>query len=178
MTYKIRNLTPHEISFPDGKSIPPESGPAPRLPEACVQLDAELDAPVPLVEKTWGDAANLPEPEDGVLLVVSALIANAHPERSDLVTPQTERRDGKIICTALVRSATPKARLDAAFKEGRKSALPPDGNGILCRWKSDDGHELWFVAANTDNARERIVGLGGGILTFLTPESECLIETF
>jgi len=176
MTYKVRNLTPHSIDFPDGTSLPPESGPAPRLPEACVQLGVELDAPVPMVEKTWGDAANLPEPEDGVLLVVSALIANAHPERSDLVTPQTERRDGKIICTALVRSATPKARLNAAFKEGRKSALPPDG--ILCRWVSDNGDEVLFVAANTDNARERIVGFGGGILTYLTPEEECLIETF
>ena len=175
MTYKVRNLTPHSIDFPDGTSLPPESGPAPRLPETCVQLDVELDVPVPLIEKTWGVTTDLPKPEEGVLLVVSALIANAHPERSDLVTPQTERRDGKIVCTALVRSATPKARLNAAFKEGRKSALPPDG--ILCRWVSD-GSEMWFVAANTDNALERIVGLGGGILTFLTPESECLIETF
>ena len=65
-----------------------------------------------------------------------------------------------------------------AFIEGRGSALPPDGNGILCRWKSDDGREVWFVAATTDNALERIVGYGGGILTYLTPESECLIETF
>ena len=63
-----------------------------------------------------------------------------------------------------------------AFIEGRKSALPPDG--ILCRWVSDNGHEQWFVAANTYNARERIVGWGGGILTYLTPEEECLIETF
>jgi len=63
-----------------------------------------------------------------------------------------------------------------AYIEGRKSALPTDG--ILCRWKSDNGSETWFVAANTDNALERIVGWGGGILTYLTAEEECLIETF
>jgi hypothetical protein len=46
-----------------------------------------------------GNPQGLPEPEDGVVLVVSALVAEAAPEREDLAYPGEAIRDsdGKIV---------------------------------------------------------------------------------
>ena len=56
--------------------------------------------------KKWGKG-NLPDAVDDTNLIVSAIVANAFPERTDLLCPETKRfTDGSIRCTALVRVQT------------------------------------------------------------------------
>lgn len=113
------NLTPHEITIiADGKSFDlPVDGPAPRLaverePLGTIPMDYEgfsgllnretdCMADVQVCKTTMGDPVGLPEPQDGVLLIVSALVAE-HPSlawRKDLAFPGEAIRDpeGKIV---------------------------------------------------------------------------------
>lgn len=90
----IINLTPHEVSLP--------TGPVGRV---SVELaDAGHHDGVPLVRGTYGRVADLPEPSDGLMYVVSAMVRAACPHRDDLASPALLVRDeaGRIIgCEAL-----------------------------------------------------------------------------
>lgn len=99
----VINMTPHAITYVGGE-IPP-SGRVVRLREERTVI-TEIPGLPPLVEKSWlPEESPLPEPEEGTLYIVSALVANAFPDRRDLVCPETVRTaDGKIICTAFVRA--------------------------------------------------------------------------
>lgn len=95
---KIRNLTPHAVTLQgvDGKSITlPPDGPAPRLsvtrtPLQSVTVDG---VELPVCRPTLGQTVGLPDPEAGVILLVSALVAEANPHRSDLASPGELIRD-------------------------------------------------------------------------------------
>lgn len=145
----FRNLTPHNITLKDGTQIPSEG--AVRLSETRTvkesfvivqnrghneyiteewQLDdcnPDFIKPFPpIVEKEWG-GTDLPEEQDGTYLIVSALVANAFPERKDLVCPETARNESGVYCSAFVRAkkAKPKndgevSRREAARKEGEQ----------------------------------------------------------
>lgn len=96
----IINLTPHPITLPD-RIIPP-SGQIARV--AVTQSDAGQHGGIPLVRGTYGQVQDLPEPSPGVLLVVSAMVRSACPDRSDLASPARMVRDatGAIVgCDAL-----------------------------------------------------------------------------
>lgn len=115
---KFLNLTPHPITIIDGnyEITLPVDGPAPRLAVDRVELgtivadhypvsrmgDAELGAfQCAIVRSTMGEPIGLPEPQDGVVLVVSALVAE-HPSlshRTDLAYPGEAVRDdeGRIV---------------------------------------------------------------------------------
>lgn len=95
--YHIRNLTPHAINIvgEDGEMkqiIAPEEKPA-RLKVGTVRCGFALG--VPLSKSTFGEPENLPEPQEGVLLIVSQLIKGAFPDREDLVVPAEMVRDNK-----------------------------------------------------------------------------------
>ncbi len=122
---KFLNLTPHALTILSGDVTThiPCSGPAPRLGvdreplgELMDTSDGHFDGgthfydedgmpwpcPVfPIVRSTMGEPTGLPEPQEGVILIVSALVAE-HPSvshRPDLAYPGEAIRDdsGKII---------------------------------------------------------------------------------
>jgi hypothetical protein len=111
----IRNLTPHPIRVLREQDdsvlleIPSEG-------VARVAVDAEpaghavqgkvRKVLVPLHEVRYGAPEGLPEPAPGVLLVVSAVVRAACPDRRDLVSPHDLVRDeaGRVIgCRGLAR---------------------------------------------------------------------------
>ncbi|MEU7978285.1 hypothetical protein AB0B63_07105 [Micromonospora sp. NPDC049081] len=98
----LLNLTPHPVTI-CGVTIAP-SGVIPRLPEQTTQVDTLTfgGATIPVVETTFGQSAELPDPAPGTYLIVPARIALAHPDRSDLLMPGAALRDdtGRIVGTA------------------------------------------------------------------------------
>lgn len=113
------NLTPHPVTIFDGDRVivtqPPDGTMA-----RCTETRAELGTlviygnKVPLREVAFGDVEGLPEPADGVVVVVSRAAAEAaaarYPERDDIVYPDGQVRDeqGRIIgCTGLARVPRP-----------------------------------------------------------------------
>lgn len=76
------NLTPHEITLNDGRSFPP-SGAIARVSTSYTQFDEDGVATA-----DFGDVSGLPEPEEGVIYIVSALVAQA-AKRRDVVSPAT-----------------------------------------------------------------------------------------
>lgn len=104
---QIVNKTPHalNVSLADGsvRTIQPTL-PAPRVSTKRIALDPVDGIPVDAVE--YGAVVDLPDAVDGVVLVVSALVASACKGRSDLliVGEAVRDADGKIIgCKGLSR---------------------------------------------------------------------------
>ena len=109
------NLTPHSIT------IITESGTATVLPSGQVARVAATfsrpespasnvvfhgEALVPLFRRTFGSVEGLPAPVVGVVLIVSALVAQANP-RTDVVSPGELVRDANgqpVGCRGLVVS--------------------------------------------------------------------------
>lgn len=91
---ELKNFTPHPLALhgPEGIMNLPVSGSAPRLDVARVSLGTL--AGLPLVRSAMGNVQGLPAQEPGVVLVVSALVAEAAPERTDLAYPGEAIRDG------------------------------------------------------------------------------------
>lgn len=90
---RIINLTPHAIGLAVGDEVVtiPASGTVARV-SVTVSPAGEIETDygrVPLVRLTYGDPVGLPEPEDGVVYVVSKVVADALPDRHDLVYPDT-----------------------------------------------------------------------------------------
>ena len=113
----LRNLTPHQVTLVrhglEPLVLAPES-PCPRLAEAEEAAgeaagDGEADGDgVPLVRLVRGAVQDLPPAAPGVWLVVSAMVSEACPERTDLVSPARLLRDaqGRITgCSALALPA-------------------------------------------------------------------------
>lgn len=88
---RILNLTPHVIRLP-GLTLQP-TGIIPRCVEESISLGSF--AGVELVARKYGQVTDLPEPRQGVLLIVSMLVRLAHPEREDLASPGDLVRDGE-----------------------------------------------------------------------------------
>ena len=107
----IVNLTPHALNFmsqgPDGPvvTIPP-SGLVARCAVDRVQVDTvTVDGiSVPVNQTRFGEVSDLPDPRPDTIFVVSALVAQAVPDRQDVfITDDAVRDDqGRIIgCRAL-----------------------------------------------------------------------------
>lgn len=110
---QIKNYTPHPITLVDRDGAlrhMPVDGPAPRLSVERVDLGTvassdsailtRADAPrYALVRPSMGAVTGLPAEEHGVLLIVSALVAEACPGRSDLLYPGEAVRDdaGRVV---------------------------------------------------------------------------------
>ena len=105
---KIINCTPHAISFvaDNGDVIRtiPASGILPRVATSYTVV-ATVDG-IPDEVTVYGDVEGLPAKEPGTILVVSALVATACKNRSDLRVPGRQVRDkqGRVIgCKSLSR---------------------------------------------------------------------------
>jgi len=91
---RLVNLTPHNIVvFTDEKRgfIVPPSGTVARVSvrqEEVGTIEVE-DLNVPIVKNSWGEVTGLPEPQPGVVYIVSALVLSRVKGRHDVVAPDT-----------------------------------------------------------------------------------------
>lgn len=97
---ELRNLTPHALSLlaQDGSAVAlPPSGVVAR--RAVLRRTAEEVAGLPVAVEALGPVEGLPAPEDGVIYVISRLVAEAVPHRTDVLAPGEPVRDdgGRII---------------------------------------------------------------------------------
>jgi len=106
---KLINLTPHPVTIRrEGVAVTiPPSGEVARVEETRVPIGTlEVEGlEVPLNRRAFGKPTGLPEPEEGVYLIVASLVAQAclpsfrMPGRSDLLSPDLLVRDeeGRIV---------------------------------------------------------------------------------
>ena len=80
------NLTPHTINLNDGRSFPP-SGKVSRVSSHPGVFEDDC------CDVVFGDVQDLPEPVDGVRLIVSGMVASRVPGRKDVVSPATGHPD-------------------------------------------------------------------------------------
>lgn len=107
---KLVNLTPHAIAVVDSDhrvivDLAP-SGTVARCAEASTLVETANG--VAYYTTAYGPVVNLPEPVEGVRLVVSALVRAAVPHRTDVCSPGVLVRDeaGRPIgCLGLVVNA-------------------------------------------------------------------------
>ena len=98
---KLLNLTPHTLALRDARGhdypIPP-SGRVARVSSTPGAGRIVEGVPVPVhAPHEWGGVVNLPEPEPGVLCIVSGLVAaRVPPGRHDVVSPGTGPGDGAV----------------------------------------------------------------------------------
>lgn len=96
MKTEILNLTPHPLTLvgEDGTLTVPASGQVARLAvtrTACAPVTFD-GVTLPVSRPTMGDIVGLPAPAPGVILVVSALVAEA-AGRADVMSPGELLRD-------------------------------------------------------------------------------------
>lgn len=98
-TIDLRNLTPHPVTLMDTESVAmtiPPTGVVPRVPLTRQEIDVigTRHGRVRMTETRRGAGViGLPDPTDGVLLIVSRVTAEAAPDRLDLVFPDDLLRD-------------------------------------------------------------------------------------
>lgn len=107
----LKNLTPHEVKIyklngttPDLDVVIEADGAVARVSCEYIKVDKKVDG-IDLYRPVFGEATGLPDYEEGVYLLVSAMVREALPLRSDLVSPgQLLRNDkGEVIgCLGLV----------------------------------------------------------------------------
>ena len=81
------NLTPHTINLNNGNSFP-ASGNVARVANVYGDFDENGIASV-----SFGEVTNLPEAQEGVVYIVSGLVAQAISGRNDVVSPATGHPD-------------------------------------------------------------------------------------
>ena len=106
---KLVNLTPHTIAVhSNGLIIEVKPEPTPvRVETREIEkggVTLEDGTTIPLRKSEFGETIGLPEPEVGVCYIVSMVVAQANPDRHDLICPDTFKgairdADGKIIGT-------------------------------------------------------------------------------
>ena len=107
---KLKNFTPHNVVIVINEStkiVIPSDGIA-RVTEAkTVAPSIDVDGViVETFKSSFGEVENLPPQEDGVMVIVSAMVASAAKDRNDLLVPGELVRDndGNIIgCKSLRR---------------------------------------------------------------------------
>ena len=99
------NCTPHPIQLLDSDNnlmiSLPKGEVIPRLSQSTKQVDVVNG--ISITETQFGETQDLPESQDGVLL----LVLSANPNRTDLVVPNELVRDGSgniIGCKSLARN--------------------------------------------------------------------------
>lgn len=113
---KLVNLTPHTINVVGEDGTPilaiEPSGDVARVSSrtetvgvVTVQV-GDNTLVIPLTTTVFGDVQDLPDPQDGVAFVVSSLVAQRVPDRTDVFIPSDSVRDssGRIVgCRSLGR---------------------------------------------------------------------------
>jgi hypothetical protein len=95
----VVNCTPHDVNLvtENGNITFPKSGIIPRLTESQQKINSvtvngiEID----IMKKSFLEPEGLPEPKEGTIYIVSALVAGAIKDRDDLVIPNDTIRDDK-----------------------------------------------------------------------------------
>jgi len=86
------NLTPHTIKLNNGKEFPP-SGMVTRVSAQFSRLTPQelLNEGIYIYSVEYGEIEGLPEPEEGKLFIVSAMVLEAGRKigRNDLIAPAT-----------------------------------------------------------------------------------------
>lgn len=101
------NLTPHVINVFDADVEVMKLAPS-GMVARCTQkdvLDTEING-VKIFKQEFGDVVDLPEPKDGVMFVVSRLVASAAAGRNDLLVPGALKRNEQgqpVGCIGLAR---------------------------------------------------------------------------
>lgn len=111
----LRNLTPHRIVLrcENGQDhvipAPPKDLELPRVQTFTSESrDGHLRLPeghIPRVVRSFGAVQNLPDPQPGITLIVSALVMQAAPTRWDLAAPGDTVRNSDgvpVACRSLV----------------------------------------------------------------------------
>lgn len=91
-TISLYNLTQHYIRLyrPDGTALElPPSGKVARVASAP-EILGEVEG-VPVLYTTYGQALNLPDPQEGVVFITSRMVAEV-VKRADVVSPDTSPR--------------------------------------------------------------------------------------
>jgi hypothetical protein len=93
----IKNMTPHEIVvYLDEGNIKIPSEGVVRVAETR-KLLKEVEG-IKIYSKTFGTSDELPPRTEGQYIIVSVPVAQAHPERKDLIIPDDlVRNEGKIV---------------------------------------------------------------------------------
>lgn len=107
----LKNLTPHEVCVyklngvtPDLDLVIEAGGAVARVSCEYMKVDKTVEG-VDMYRTVFGEVTGLPDYEEGVYLLVSAMVREALPLRSDLVSPGQLLRDdnGNVIgCLGLV----------------------------------------------------------------------------
>ena len=89
---KLVNLTPHTVKLVNELGVLElySQGVA-RVSSTQTEIGRVIG--VPVVKATFGEVTGLPEPVEGTMYVVSALVRGALPDRTDLVSPGDPVRD-------------------------------------------------------------------------------------
>ena len=96
---KFINLTQHEINEATTGLVVQPTRPAVRLDMATTTIEVIDGIPISRSEFV-GTLTNLPEPQEGVMYIISALALNGVPDnRTDVVAPGDAVRDklGKVV---------------------------------------------------------------------------------
>ena len=105
---KIINCTPHPINLisQDGTITSlPKGEVVPRLTQSTKQVD--IVNGISITETTFGGTTDLPDYQEGTVLIVSRMILEANKDRNDLLVPNELVRDesGNIAgCKSLARN--------------------------------------------------------------------------
>lgn len=107
----LKNLTPHEVKIfklngtvPDLDVVIEANDLVARVSCEYIKVDKKVEG-VDMYRTVFGEVTGLPDYEEGVYLLVSAMVREALPLRSDLVSPGQLLRDndGNVIgCLGLV----------------------------------------------------------------------------
>ena len=94
---EILNCTPHSLVFVDDagkviRTVEP-SGILPRV-SSTVTVVGDIDG-IPDEVTTYGQVVDLPEKREGVIMVVSAMVAARLPDRDDIRIPGRQVRDAQ-----------------------------------------------------------------------------------
>jgi hypothetical protein len=109
MNITLRNYTPHHLIFEHGD----EQTDLPTLGTArCQEIltpagNWDQAGQVPRISVGYGEVTGLPDPQPGVVYVVSQLVVRALPGRSDLAYPHNLRRDSAGTVVAFGTLAVP-----------------------------------------------------------------------
>lgn len=89
---KFVNLTPHDITVVgDAQVVLPKSGSIARV--AVSQVEVGREGGIALFRTRKGEVQGVPSPEEGTIYVVSLVVREALPGRTDLASPGELVRD-------------------------------------------------------------------------------------
>ena len=153
---KIVNCTPHVINFVSDageviRCIEP-SGIIPRV-SSTISIVGDIDG-IPDEETVYGEVTDLPEKQDGVILIVSAMVASRLPNRDDLRVPgrQVRNERGQVIgCKSLSNPNKGFAEAEAKIKAWDTPSLTL----LKCM---DPVVADWYLAG-VDDAKKMFLGI-------------------